>query len=99
MYVSLSADLDISVNVRWTVGTYLLRTYTCRYCRLLLGLVFVCEVCVTGVVVACSVFILLLDRTQQHHTRRRRWRRRGGETACDNGSGGGSVQRQRVETA
>ncbi len=24
MYVSLSADLDISVNVRWTVGTYLL---------------------------------------------------------------------------
>ena len=23
MYVSLSADLDISVNVRWTVGTYL----------------------------------------------------------------------------
>jgi hypothetical protein len=58
MYVSLSADLDISVNVRWTVGTYLLRTYTCRYCRLLLGLVFVCEVCVTGVVVACSVFIL-----------------------------------------
>jgi hypothetical protein len=32
MYVSLSADLDISVNVRWTVGTYLLRTYACRYC-------------------------------------------------------------------
>ena len=32
MYVSLSADLDISVNVRWTVGTYLLRTYVCRYC-------------------------------------------------------------------
>ena len=32
MYVSLSTDLDISVNVRWTVGTYLLRTYVCRYC-------------------------------------------------------------------
>jgi hypothetical protein len=28
MYVSLSADLDISVNVRGIVGTYLLRTYT-----------------------------------------------------------------------
>jgi hypothetical protein len=26
--VSLSADLDISVNVRGIVGTYLLRTYT-----------------------------------------------------------------------
>ncbi len=32
MYVSLSADLDISVNVRWTVGTYLLCTYVCRHC-------------------------------------------------------------------
>jgi len=30
--------------------------------------------------------------------RRRRWRWRG-ETACDKGSGGGSVRRQRAETA
>jgi hypothetical protein len=32
LFVSLSADLDISVNVRWTVGTYLLHTHVCRYC-------------------------------------------------------------------